>query len=54
MQVDFVVIRRGRDRLSAFVATLGYSRQTFVHFVIDQRIETVLSCMRPSTSSSTT
>ena len=28
MQVDFVVIRRGRDRLSAFVATLGYSRQT--------------------------
>lgn len=48
MQVDFVVIRRGRDRLSAFVATLGYSRQTFVHFVTDERIETVLACLRRS------
>jgi transposase len=32
MQADFTVIRRGRDRLSAFVATLGYSRATFVRF----------------------
>lgn len=48
MQVDFVVIRRGRDRLSAFVATLGYSRLTFVYFVTDERIETVLSCLRHS------
>ena len=48
MQVDFVVIRRGRDRLSAFVATLGYSRQTFVYFVTDERIETVLACLRRS------
>ena len=48
MQVDFVVIRRGRDRLSAFVATLGYSRMTFVHFVTDERVETVLSCLRQS------
>lgn len=48
MQVDFVVIRRGRDRLSAFVATLGYSRQTFVYFVTDERIETVLGCLRCS------
>lgn len=46
MQVDFVVIRRGRDRLSGFVATLGYSRQTFVYFVTDEQIETVLSCLR--------
>lgn len=46
MQVDFVAIRRGRDRLSAFVATLGYSRLTFVHFVTDERIETVLACLR--------
>lgn len=46
MQVDFVVIRRGRDRLSAFVATLGYSRLTFVYFVTDERIETVLACLR--------
>jgi transposase len=46
MQVDFMVIRRGQDRLSAFVATLGYSRLTFVYFVTDERIETVLSCLR--------
>ena len=46
MQVDFMVIRRGRDRLSAFVATLGYSRATFVQFVTDEKIETVLSCLR--------
>ncbi len=46
MQVHFVVIRRGRDRLSAFDATLGYSRLTFVYFVTDERIETVLACLR--------
>lgn len=46
MQVDFVVIRRGRERLSGFVATLGYSRVTFVYFVEDERIETVLTCLR--------
>jgi len=32
MQADFTVIRRQRDRLSAFVATLGYSRASFVRF----------------------
>jgi transposase len=46
MQVDFMVIRRGRERLSAFVATLGYSRATFVHFVTDEKIDTVLACLR--------
>jgi transposase len=48
MQVDFMVIRRGRERLSAFVATLGYSRAAFVHFVTDEKIETVLACLRRS------
>ena len=32
MQVDFTTIRRGRSPLKAFVATLGYSRATFVRF----------------------
>lgn len=32
MQVDFTTIRRGRSPLKAFVATLGYSRATFVYF----------------------
>jgi transposase len=30
--VDFTTIRRGRDRLLAFVATLGFSRASFVRF----------------------
>jgi|SRR5690625_1483340 len=30
MQVDFTTIRRGRSPLKAFVATLGYSRATYV------------------------
>ncbi|NKQ12723.1 IS21 family transposase [Pseudomonas sp. SST3] len=32
MQVDFTVIRRGKDPLLAFVATLGWSRATYVVF----------------------
>lgn len=44
LQVDWVVFRRGRDRLSAFVATLGYSRASYVAFVTDERLETLLDC----------
>jgi transposase len=32
MQADFTTIRRGRDPLIALVATMGYSRATFVKF----------------------
>lgn len=32
LQVDFTTIRRGQHKLKAFVATLGYSRATFVRF----------------------
>lgn len=32
MQADFTTIRRGRSPLKAFVATLGYSRASFVRF----------------------
>jgi len=38
LKADFIVIRRGRDRLSAFVATLGYSRMTFIHFARDEKL----------------
>lgn len=48
MQVDFVVFRRGLDRLSAFVATLGYSRCSYVRFVADERVGTVIECLRRS------
>ncbi|TDR80648.1 integrase-like protein [Paludibacterium purpuratum] len=40
MQADFVVFR-GRSPLSAFVATLGYSRMSFVRFVICESFESV-------------
>ena len=32
MQADFTVVRRGSDPLLALVATLGYSRATYVWF----------------------
>lgn len=46
MQVDFVVFRRRGERLSAFVATLGYSRMSFVRFVRDETWPTVRSCLQ--------
>ena len=44
MQADFATIRRGRDRLSVFIATLGWSRATYVEFISDARMETLLGC----------
>ena len=41
MQADFTVVRRGRDPLLAFVATLGYSRASFVRFTTDETAETL-------------
>jgi transposase len=42
MPVDWAVIRRGRNRLSVFVATLGWSRASYVEFVSDERVETLI------------
>src|SRR3984893_7134813 len=42
MQVDWAVIRRGSNRLSVFVATLGWSRASYVEFVTDGRVETLI------------
>jgi transposase len=42
MQVDWAVIRRGSNRLSVFVATLGWSRAAYVEFVTDERFETLI------------
>src|SRR3546814_21183339 len=44
MQADWATIRRGRDRLSVFVATLGWSRAAYVEFVTDERVETLMAC----------
>jgi transposase len=42
MQVDWAVIRRGSNRLSVFVATLGWSRAAYVEFVTDERVERLI------------
>lgn len=44
MQADWAVIRRGSDRLSAFIAVLGYSRAAYVEFVEDERLDTLIAC----------
>jgi transposase len=46
MQVDFTTIRRGRDPLLALVATLGYSRATFVKFTAREDAATLCACLR--------
>lgn len=45
MQADFVVFRRRQQPMSAFVATLGYSRMSFVRFVPDESFESVRQCL---------
>lgn len=44
MQVDWAVIRRGKEPLHAFVAVLGYSRQAYVEFTRDEQLPTLLAC----------
>ncbi len=39
LQVDFTIIRRGHHALKAFVATLGYSRASYVCFYDHERTE---------------
>jgi transposase len=46
MQADFTVVRRGRDALLAFVATLGYSRATWVRFTAAEDAATLCACVR--------
>jgi transposase len=46
MQADFTVIRRGREPLLAFVATLGYSRATWVRFTAAEDAQTLCACVR--------
>ena len=46
MQADFTTIRRGRFPLKAFVATLGFSRATFIRFTEREDSDTLLSCLR--------
>lgn len=42
-QIDWTSIRRGKDRLTAFVATLGFSRWSYVWFATDETFETLVA-----------
>jgi len=44
MQVDWAEFRKGKEQLAAFVATLGYSRTSYVEFVTDEKLSTLLAC----------
>jgi len=44
MQADWAVFRRGQAPLSAFVATLGHSRYSYVEFTTNERFETLRRC----------
>lgn len=44
MQVDWVEFRKGNDPLYAFCATLGYSRASYVEFVTDMKVGTLIKC----------
>ena len=42
MQVDWVEFPK--DGLSAFVATMGYSRASYVEYVTDEKVDTLIAC----------
>ncbi len=44
MQVDWVEFRKSPSFLAAFVATLGFSRSSYVCFVRDEKLETLIEC----------
>lgn len=44
MQADWCELRKGKDPLFAFVATLGFSRETFIVFTRSQRFELLREC----------
>lgn len=44
VQIDWAVIRRGKDSLSAFIATLGHSRWSYVWFTTNEKVETLIDC----------
>lgn len=44
MQVDWAEVRKGKDFLAAFVATMGFSRASYVKFVSNEKLESLLEC----------
>jgi transposase len=44
MQADWATVGRGTERLSVFIATLGWSRAAHIEFCDDERLETLIRC----------
>ena len=44
MQVDWTTIRWGKSPIYGFVATMGYSRNSFAHFTDNMEAETLVRC----------
>lgn len=44
LQVDWVEFRKGSAPLHAFCATLGFSRASYVEFVSNMKVETLIAC----------
>jgi transposase len=44
MQADWATVGRGADVLKVFIATLGWSRASYVEFCDDERVETLIGC----------
>ncbi|AFC70379.1 integrase core domain protein [Rickettsia amblyommatis str. Darkwater] len=44
MQVDWIELRKGKNPLSAFVATLRFSRANYIEFVTNQKLVTLIEC----------
>lgn len=44
MQIDWTTIKSGKSPIYAFVATLGYSRHTFVYFTDNMGADTLIIC----------
>lgn len=44
LQVDWVEFRKGAAPLYAFCATMGYSRASYVEFVSDMKVTTLIAC----------
>ena len=44
LQVDWVEFRKGASPLYAFCATLGFSRASYVEFVSDMKVQTLVAC----------
>lgn len=44
MQADWATVGRGAGKLKVFIATLGWSRMSYVEFCDNERVETLIAC----------